>query len=61
MRNIHAEVAEVIADTLDEISCMLQGRVTTGTTFDENGEGSFIVASLERWADRQYPFHRELR
>ena len=60
-RTIAEQVAEIIAETIDELSLMTMGYPENRMMVDDDydGENNPTVQMMDRWGDRYTPFHRE--
>ena len=58
---IAAEVAEVIAETIDELSQMMMGYPENSFVVDDGNDGDEqhrVVQMTARWEERYTPYHR---
>lgn len=58
---IAAEVAEVIAETIDELSQMMMGYPENSLVVDDGNDGDEarrVVQMTARWEERYTPYHR---
>ncbi len=58
-QSISEQVAEIIAETIEELSLMTMGYPDNQFLSDETDETIVVVQMTDRWADRYTPFHKE--